>query len=68
MGEQPAQLSSIPLPFTPYTQLLQQPAGPDVRDPVLVPDDPTLEAMKKQAQMGLFAVPGQRKDEVSIPG
>jgi hypothetical protein len=68
MGEQPAQLSSIPLPFTPYTQLLQQPAGPDVSDPVLVPNDPMLEAMKKQAQMGLFAVPGPRKDEVSIPG
>jgi hypothetical protein len=64
MGEQPAQLSSIPLPFTPYTQLLQQPAGdsagPNVSDPVMVPYDPTLEAMKKQAQMGLFAVPGQR--------
>src|SRR6266699_266206 len=72
IGEQPARLSSIPLPFTPYTQLLQQPAGdsagPNVSDPVLVLYDPTLEAMKKQAQMGLFAVPGQRKDEVPIPG
>ena len=59
--------SSKPLPFTPYTQLLQQPVGGsvDTGKPVLAPYDPTLEAMKRQAQIGLFAVPGRHGDERS---
>jgi hypothetical protein len=56
---------SKPLPFTPYTQLLQQSVGGsvDTGKPVLAPYDPVLEAMKRQAQIGLFAVPGQHGDE-----
>jgi hypothetical protein len=64
-GTQAASPSSKPLPFTPYTQLLQQSVGGsvDTGKPVLAPYDPTLEAMKRQAQIGLFAVPGQHGDE-----
>jgi len=65
-GTKAAPPSSKPLPFTPYTQLLQQSVGGgsvDTGKPVLVPYDPTLEAMKRQAQIGLFAVPGQHGDE-----
>jgi hypothetical protein len=63
-GTKAAPPSSKPLPFTPYTQLLQQSVGGsvDTGKPVLVPYDPTLEAMKRQAQIGLFAVPGQHGD------
>src|SRR5216683_1177849 len=64
-GTKAAPPSSKPLPFTPYTQLLQQSVGGsvDAGKPVLAPYDPTLEAMKRQAQIGLFAVPGQHGDE-----
>ncbi len=64
-GTQAVSPSSKPLPFTPYTQLLQQSVGGSVATgkPVLAPYDPTLEAMKRQAQIGLFAVPGQHGDE-----
>jgi hypothetical protein len=64
-GTKAAPPSTKPLPFTPYTQLLQQSVGGsvDTGKPVLVPYDPTLEAMKRQAQIGLFAVPGQHRDE-----
>jgi hypothetical protein len=64
-GNKTAPPSSKPLPFTPYTQLLQQSVGGsvDTGKPVLAPYDPTLEAMKRQAQIGLFAVPGQHGDE-----
>jgi len=64
-GNKAAPPSSKPLPFTPYTQLLQQSVGGsvDAGKPVLAPYDPTLEAMKRQAQIGLFAVPGQHGDE-----
>lgn len=64
-GIKAAAPSSKPLPFTPYTQLLQQSVrgSVDTGKPVLAPHDPTLEAMKRQAQIGLFAVPGQHGDE-----
>lgn len=64
-GNRAAPLSSKPLPFTPYTQLLQQSVGGSANagKPALAPYDPLLEAMKRQAQIGLFAVPGQHGDE-----
>src|SRR5260370_23237056 len=64
-GTKAAPPSSKPFPFTPYTQLLQQYVGRsvDAGKPVLAPYDPTLEAMKRQAQIGLFALPGQHADE-----
>jgi hypothetical protein len=55
------------LQVSPYVHLLQQ---PNEESTVLVKDhanialnDPNFEAIKKQVQMGLFAIPGQRNKE-----
>ena len=62
-GNQPAR----PLPYTPYTQLLQQSVGgnpgPVAGNSAPVYNDPMLEAIKRQVQMGLFVTPGQQRDE-----
>jgi hypothetical protein len=56
--------------YSPYMHLLQQPAGgsaePVGNHPALDPYDPTLEAMKRQVQMGLYATQRQRRDERSL--
>jgi hypothetical protein len=50
-----------------YRQVLQPlaeaSAGPGVNDPLPDLHDPALEAIKRQAQMGLFAAPKLRRDE-----
>jgi hypothetical protein len=54
-GTKAAPPSSKPLPFTPYTQLLQQSVGGgsvDTGKPVLAPYDPTLEAMRGSVDTG----------------
>src|SRR5258707_3256921 len=54
-GNKAAPPSSKPLPFTPYTQLLQQSVGGgsfDTGKPVLAPYDPTLEAMRGSFDTG----------------
>jgi hypothetical protein len=55
------------LQISPYTHLLQQ---PDTRisdltgEPAkLTPDDPNLESIKRQVQIGLFATSGNRRDD-----
>jgi hypothetical protein len=55
------------LQISPYTHLLQQPEGGSsghTSEPTkMTPDDPNIESIKRQVQMGLFAAPGNRRDE-----
>jgi hypothetical protein len=67
-GSQPASLSPQQLQVSPYVHLLQQPevgSTSVVTAGTIAPDDPDFEAIKKQAQMGLFAIPGQRQESGS---
>ncbi len=56
--------------YSPYMHLLHQPAGGSAESvgnyPALDPYDPTLEAMKRQVQMGLYATQRQHRDERSL--
>ena len=53
------------LQISPYTHLLQQGgegnSGFTGEPPKLTPNDPNLESIKRQVQMGLFATPGKRQ-------
>ncbi len=64
---QSVQSSPNEMQFTPYTYLLQQSAGrstgPVDNDSTRAPYDPTLEALKRQVQVGLFVAPRQRRNE-----
>ncbi len=55
------------LQISPYAHLLQQPDGGSaglINDLTkMTPNDPNLESIKKQVQMGLFATSGQRRDD-----
>jgi hypothetical protein len=55
------------LQVSPYVHLLQQPNGEStglVKDHANIAlNDPNFEAIKKQVQMGLFAIPGQHHQE-----
>ena len=55
------------LQFSPYAHLLQQSDGENSgftgEPPRLAPDDPNIEAIKRQVQMGLFATSGKRRDD-----
>lgn len=61
--------SPQPLQVSPYVHLLNQPnagsAGSGDDHPTITPNDPDFEAIKRQAQIGLFAIPGQRWNEES---
>jgi hypothetical protein len=63
-GQSPQQMQ-----YSPYVHLLQQPAEGSTGNmndhTAIAPNDPTLEAMKKQVQMGLFVTSRQRQDDVS---
>jgi hypothetical protein len=52
------------LQISPYAHLLQQPDGGSaglINDLTkMTPNDPNIESIKRQVQMGLFATPGQR--------
>ncbi len=54
------------LQVSPYTHLLQQPEGGGsglTNEPTKgTQDDPDIESIKRQVQMGLFATPGNRRD------
>jgi len=54
------------LQTSPYTHLLQQPeegsSSHTSEPPKLTPDDPNLEFIKRQVQVGLFASSGNRRD------
>jgi hypothetical protein len=69
LGKQSTPLSQQQLQVSPYVHLLQQPNGGStglVHDhSTMAPNDPNFEAIKRQVQMGLFAIPGQRRDEGS---
>ncbi len=55
------------LQVSPYTHLLQQPEGGSsglTNEPTKgTQDDPDIESIKRQVQMGLFATPGNRRDD-----
>ena len=55
------------LQISPYAHLLQQPEGGNssvTSEPTkMTPDDPNIESIKQQVQMGLFATPGNRRDD-----
>ena len=55
------------LQVSPYTHLLQQSEGGSsslTSEPTkMTPDDPNIESIKRQVQMGLFATPGNRRDD-----
>ncbi len=67
LGMQSTPLSPQQLQVSPYVHLLQQPNGGStglVNDhATIAPNDSNFEAIKRQAQMGLFAIPGQRRNE-----
>jgi hypothetical protein len=56
-----------PLQISPYAHLLQQPEGGSSgltnESTKLTLDDPNIESIKQQVQMGLFATSGHRRDE-----
>jgi hypothetical protein len=60
-GKESTQVSQKEIQFSPYIHLLQQPsgvaAGPVEDNSATVLNDPDLEVIKKQVQMGLFATP-----------
>jgi hypothetical protein len=69
---QPWPVSSTPpsqqqLQISPYTHLLQQPERGNsalTSEPLrLTPDDPNIETIKRQVQMGLFATSGNRRND-----
>jgi hypothetical protein len=55
------------LQVSPYTHLLQQPEGGSsglTNEPTKgTQDDLDIESIKRQVQMGLFATPGNRRDD-----
>jgi len=55
------------LQISPYAHLLQQPEGGSsslTSEPTkMTPDDPNIESIKRQVQVGLFATPGNRRDD-----
>jgi hypothetical protein len=55
------------LQISPYAHLLQQPEGGSsglTSEPTkMTSDDPNIESIKRQVQMGLFATPGNRRDD-----
>jgi hypothetical protein len=69
LGVQSTHLSSQQMQYSPYVHLLQQTdegsTGNMNEQTAMAPNDPTLEAMKKQAQMGLFVTSRQHQDDVS---
>ncbi len=60
-------LSPQKLQISPYAHLLQQPEGGSSdltsESTKMTPDDPDIESIKRQVQMGLFATPGNRRDD-----
>lgn len=69
VSNQSTPFSPQPLQVSPYVDLLNQPnggsAGSGHDHPIITPNDPDFEAIKKQAQIGLYAIPGQRWNEES---
>ncbi len=67
LGMQSTPPSPQQLQVSPYAHLLQQPNGGStglVNDYATIAlNDPNFEAIKRQVQMGLFAIPGQRRNE-----
>ncbi len=65
MGKLSTQVSQIQMHYSPYIHLLQQSigesAGAVANGSVTDADDQTLEAIKRQVQMGLFVAPGQSR-------
>jgi hypothetical protein len=55
------------LQISPYAHLLQQPeegsSGLTSEPTKMTSDDPNIESIKRQVQMGLFATPGNRRDD-----
>lgn len=65
LGIQSTPLSPQQLQVSPYVHLLQQPDRGStglVNNGTIAPNDPNFEAIKRQAQMGLFAIPGQHQN------
>ena len=65
MGKFSTQPSPVQTQYSPYIHLLQQSAGESAGDvangSATAADDQTLEAIKRQVQMGLFAAPRQHQ-------
>lgn len=65
MGKLSTQLSPAQMQYSPYIHLLHQSAGESAgavaNGSATAADDQTLEAIKRQVQMGLFAAPRQRQ-------
>ena len=63
----PTQSSQQQLHISPYTHLLWQPEGGSsglTSEPTkMTLDDPTIESIKRQVQIGLFATSGNRRDD-----
>jgi hypothetical protein len=55
------------LQISPYAHLLQQPeegnSGLTSEPTIMTPDDPNIESIKRQVQVGLFATRGNRRDD-----
>jgi hypothetical protein len=67
-SNQATQLTPQQLHVSPYAHLLHHPneESASVNDPpALTPNDADFEAIKRQVQTGLFAIPGQRWNEES---
>jgi len=67
-SNQATQLTPQQLHVSPYAHLLHHPneGSASVNDPpALTPNDADFEAIKRQVQTGLFAIPGQRWNEES---
>ncbi len=65
LGIQSTPLSPQQLQVSPYVHLLQQPDRGStglVNNGTIATNDPNFEAIKRQAQMGLFAIPGQHQN------
>lgn len=69
LSNQATPLSPQQLQVSPYIHLLHQPNGASTGSgndlPTITPDDQNFEEIKRQVQIGLYAIPGQRWNEVS---
>jgi hypothetical protein len=69
LGMQSTPSSPQQFQISPYIHLLHPPdrgsMGHGIEYNTSALNDPDIEAIKKQAQLGLFAIPGQRRDEES---
>jgi hypothetical protein len=66
-GSTPYPVNNGSIAVSPYTHLLQQPEGGSsglTSEPTIgTQDDPDIESIKRQVQMGLFATTGNRRDD-----